>query len=299
MDRLITPETLKHPKIGQIHFAQVGAGKKSDTRLDAESHANHFSTYAVAVNHPGGGKFIPNPKLRDLIHIDYETAAANEVVGAMRLLRDNGVEAIVFAARSAGVSAELAAAKALQAPRYLEEDLPPILGVYGAEPVAWQKRTVQDGAKDYESYNQRQKTAMDADALLEPALQQYVHPEHHGLGFRDSIVRAVRIGGYFLNDRYHTAEIMASDDSARIYAPYIALMMPDTALQIDFAEQSLGASQETIEKSKQLLEGERFGMGEAPLSINRVEGTWHTSFDRRSFFAERMAPVVQWAIQQV
>lgn len=299
MDRLIAPETLKHPKIGQIHFAQVGAGKKSDTHLDAESHANHFSTYAVAVNHPGGGKFLPNPKLKDLIQYDYETAAANEVVGAMKLLRDKGVEAIVFAARSAGVSAELAAAKALQSPRYYDDDLPPIVGIYGAEPVAWQKRTVQAGAKEYEAYNREQKAAMEADAILDPSQQKFVHPEHHGLGRWDSLVRAVRIGGYFINDRYHTADIMASDYSARIYAPYIALMMPDTALKVDFAAQSLGASQQTIQQSKQRLENERFIIGEAPLSINIVENTWHTSFARRSFFAERMTSVMQWALEKV
>lgn len=299
MDRLITPEQLKHPKIGQIHFAHAGSGKKADAYLDAKYHAQSHGTYAVAVNHPGGGRVLPHPLVRKRINEDYESAAAHEVVGAMRLLRNQGVEAIVFLARSAGVSAELAAAKAMQKPEFLNEDLPPIVGIYGAESVAWDARSVKQGHQDYNQYNNYQTMLLRKDAQLPENERKYVHPIAPGLPPLASAVRMARIVPYMVFDKYHNADHWASDDASQIYAPYVARMMPDTMLQLDFAEISMGATQSSIQESKKLLEGDRFRRDEAPLHVTTVEGTVHSSFDLRSFFSERMTPVVQWAIEQV
>lgn len=193
-----------------------------------------------------------------------------------------GYRNVAVVGRSAGAVGALALAcnPDFQVPR---------LAVYAAEPVAVQNMTVREGRELFQDYMKQQQALQD-EARRDPN-SRLILPEPHGLTGFAALKRAAYIVHDSIADRQNSAKIWASGVTVD-YARHLAAKRPDVAVKIDFAETSLSGNSDVFEAFQEIKE---LRDPEAePFLVERVPNTTHASFDNRTFFAGRLAPVVAW-----
>lgn len=264
-----------------VVFNQVGATNTQDLGRDAQYLADHTGMHVLGVDRPGTAGFIPNKGLAERMATPDGYVNEMSKIGKQidRRLDDLGITRAVAAGRSAGGLAVLSLASS--------ETVGALGHVFAAEPVGVQKRTVADGLKHFTDYGKLQKEmlATDSQNLL-------IKPDKPGLGPLDAFGRLISLVPAFAYDKYHNSEPWASDAGLR-YMADLALNSPDIDVRVEFAQTSLATSVENYNNQIAPIAGLR--TSGAPFSIVTTPDTVHSSYDKRAYFLERLAPTIERA----
>lgn len=277
-----------------VYWPPAGSSVNQDGGLDARYLAEALELPVLAADHPGGGRATYDPLLAKHISDDYLNVVAEPTEEALANLGGLGISQAIMTGRSAGGLTALAAT--IAADRLGSQTTQPrVTGVYAAEPIAWQTRPgdddasrVSQGRKDFAAYTEKQARMLETDLEL-------VHPEAHGLKGADAFMRMARIVLYAPTDRMHNQRLWATDAASR-YAHRIASGLLDVTVQIDIAGFSMTTSDDFYALSQPQIMAERQvqdAIAEDTFDISKVEHTVHSSFDKRSFFAERLKLLVE------
>lgn len=279
MIRSYSPDKLLNEKVGIVNFNQVGSSVSQDSGRDAAYLADTFGLNVISADRPGSGMLLPRPGIQKRLGADYASEIARVGKLIAKEAESMGLERIVAYGRSAGALGVLALAST---------DTLPIEGIYAPEPVGLFLTDPKLGRKHFNDYNKKQAQIV-ANQTDFPDLIRPNPTDTTGL---DKALRAATIVPFFLNDSHNNA-IAWSQPIGAGYAEEIAAKRPDIFTVIDFAEHSLVANN-YIKAEMIALRGLRDALGiNQPFQVNVVPNTVHSSFDNRSFSANRMSPVVK------
>lgn len=292
-------------KAAIMYWNQGGATVNQDAGLDAAYLARELDTAVLAIDRPGTGIYTVDADITQAITTNYMEAIANPTHMGLKWLGGVGITRIVQSGRSAGGLGAVASTLAAEKLQAEDPTLPKVIGVYGADTLAWQSRTgstdqerIKNGTQDHLDYDKMQKQLLELDKRSPEKERKFVHPEKPGLSFLKSLERFAKIGVYFKPDSAHNGAMWATDIGYQ-YALVIAREHPHIAAQFDFAELSKVTDTDTFSETFRTLYWGRYEHSvvdhtpePAPFSTLKVPGTLHASFDKRSFFLSRLKPFI-------
>lgn len=270
--------------VGLLLFNQVGGAVTQDTGRDAQALANEFGLNVIAADRPGSGMWLPRPGLGNDLRRDYIGAMAALGGRLSKEATRRGLTDLIAAGRSAG------ALGALTIPR--TEQLP-ITHVYAAEPPGWYSLSVLEGAKRYRDYLNTQARMINASDLL----PDIVRPDPSDVHGWTKISRFASMVPLFLTERHHTKHVCASDISRRS-AIWIARHAVAIDTTVAFATHSL-VTPPGMDTQAEAGYFACLRADGAPFTVRRTEEqTVHASFDKRSYMAAQLRPIVERALSK-
>ncbi len=265
-------------RLGMIVFNHAGSSAHEDTGRDAQILADHFSLQVLAVDRPGSACW-PSRSLATELYKDYVNALTDMGKRLDHEADQRNFNRIIIAGRSAGGLGALALA--------CTEQLSSVSYIYAAEPVGWSTISISDGQTHFRNYLKIQKQ------LLADDHEELVHPEPTDLQGAAKLQRLLKIPVLFWIDQLHNQAVW-SQPIAYECATKVASELTELDTTIAFAAHSLVASQGIIDTQKDRLP--RLRKDGQPFVVEQIHGTVHASFDRRSFFAQQLSPVVSRAL---
>jgi len=265
-----------------IWLNHLGSSVHTDTGRDAAAFANVLGRRVLAVDRPGSGYSRPGQGVFLGKHYPeaFRRLVRREVAP---ILHAEGIEGTVVAGRSAGGVGAIVMAAVCR-------DILSPWGVHAQEPVGWRAVELTQGKKMYEDYGALQDRLLEENPDLE-------RPEPNELVGLEAARRRWTIKLHRLLDYTNSRHAFALPYSLA-GALYIARAQPETYLDVRFAETSLAGDPLSIAKVGRLLQQARPDAGGgAPIHVETVPNTVHTSFDRRNFSAGHLAEAVDLAIR--
>lgn len=260
--------------LGIVLFNHAGSTVSQDTGRDARFLAKYFQVPVIGVDRPYSGYRIASKFVQNKLGRDYAGALAPLQSPIRQLCVSNDIRRLVFAGRSAGGTAAVVSAAAMEL-RGIN-----LAGVYTAEMagcgIAGNNSPESRAAarKSYRDYLDLQKQHQAEN----PAL---VKPEKPGLHAFAAARRATSILLAYPNDLYNHDQMWGSRVAIEA-TELLSETKPDTDVRIDFARDSAVASQQTIDILRTIDR----------IAVEQPRNTTHASFDNRRYFAERLSLIV-------
>ncbi len=278
--RTYEPAAATNEQVGLIYMNQIGSAMSEDAGRDATYLANHFELPVIGADRPGTGLvFVPG--LRRAIDRDYVDVMCGMARKISKEADRAGIDTLVANARSAGALGILALTRT---------ELLPIKFMYAAEPVGFMTyESTKVGHQAFKDYNRRQKEMIESD---DPDM---VRPDSSNVRGLAAARRVTAMLPLFLADKYHTGVALAKPESQRL-AEEIAAKQPDVDATIEFASFSMMDLHARIQLDRVISYLPELREDGEPFTASRVPNTVHASFDKRSFYASRLDPIVNRAL---
>lgn len=268
--------------VGIVLLNHMGSSHQEDSGRDGQYLANEFGLAVIVANRPGSGSFQRSTLLRDMMDRNYPQTVRALGQKLDRAVYKLGLQEVILAGRSAGGLGALALA--------YTETLP-ATQLYAAETVAWEAVPSREGRTRYRQYNKNQKHMLRNDSA-----NHLIHPEKPDVRGKAALRRLVTMPLLARSDMYHHEEVWTKPHALQLSLS-IAAHLLDLGVNLEFAEHSLALTPSIWERLRALPDLRASRGGSKPFRVERVPHTVHASFDRRSFFATRLRPSIDSALQ--
>lgn len=270
--------------VGMLLFNQLGSAVAQDTGRDAQHLADEFGLSVIATDRPGSGMWLPRPGLNGALTQNYIGAMSTLGSRVSKEAERQGLTKLIAVGRSAGALGALTITRTEQLQ---------ISHVYAAEPPGWYDLSVAEGAERYRQYQERQKHILEASDFY----PDIVRPDPSEVRGWAQVTRLASMLPFFLTERHHTKNVCASGTSRRS-AAWIAQNAPGIDTTVAFATYSLVTPPGMDIQAEARYFGCLRSAG-APFTVERTEEqTVHASFDKRSYMAAQLRPIVGRALDK-
>ncbi|HEY1645520.1 MAG TPA: hypothetical protein VGF75_03995 [Candidatus Saccharimonadales bacterium] len=272
------PEDNEYPNLAAITTTHLGSEVAGDTGEDAMAIADELKMTTYAYDRIGTGQNTLEHPISLGDYSEYLGIIGKEIT---KLAIKKHLDGVILLGKSASATEVLGAACGTKAP---------VLAVGSSDAIGWKQQSRPIALGSYLSYQLEEwlfKDRSKSDKTLANQSRQLA-----AVSAQESNTPSMRTRQYW--DAVTNAFVWSSDIS-RQHSAHLAEHCPEIAVQVDFMEKTFVVSDRLKDEVGTELTAFR-GPDDKPFIVRTLQGTDHSTFNKRSLYVEQAAEIARLGI---